>query len=82
MLLVSLVNEDGEDVKEKLLSTVFDKREEEREEGSVTEGGGVASADEATMNHTIASSELTTLTVCVTFVSIYGSVYGHDVSPG
>ena len=83
MLLVSLVNEDGEDVEEKLLSTVHDKREEEREEGSVTEGGGgAASADEATMNHTTALPELTTLTVCMTFVSTYGPVYGHDVSPG
>ena len=82
MLLVSIIDKDGEDIEQKLLKTVHDKGEEEREEGSVTEAGQTVSADEAIMNHTTASPELTTLTVCVTFVSTYGPVYGHDVSPG
>ena len=76
MLLVSLVDENGLDIEEKLLSSVYEKREEEKD------GGKDTSADEATFSGTIASPELTTMTVCVTFVSPYGAVYGHDVSPG
>lgn len=80
MLLVSLVDESGEDI-EKLLSSFHEKREEdkEREKESVREGGG---ANEVTLNGTTASPELVTMTVCVTYVSPYGVVYGHDVSPG
>lgn len=69
MLLVSLVNEDGENIEEKLLS-VDHKGEEE--EGAVSKGDSDFTA----------SPEPTTLTVCVTFVSIHGLVYGHNVSPG
>ena len=70
VLLVSLVNEDGEDIEEKLhgrtpsLSPL-------QEQCSVP-----ACRSDATV-----SPELTTLTVCVTFLSIDGEVYGH-VSPG
>jgi hypothetical protein len=65
VLLVSLVNEDGEDIEKKLLSTVPEEREEE------------GSANEREV-----SPEPTTLTVCVTFLSMHGEVYGHNVSPG
>ena len=74
VLLVSLVNKDGEDIEEKLLSSIDEERVEKREEGSLTEGGGKAASN--------GSASPTTLTVCVTFVSTGGPVYGHDVSPG
>lgn len=69
VLLVSLVNEDGEDIEEKLHGQTPPLSPQEQ--CSVP-----ASRTDAT-----ASPELTTLTVCVTYLSIHGAVYGHNISP-
>ena len=86
MLLVSLQDEQGEDVEEKLLSRVQppddSSGEKEGESGAYVNGGEATSSDEATLNHTSVPPEHRQLSVCVTYVSPSGIVYGHDVSPG
>ena len=79
MLLVSLVNEDGEDIEEKLHGRISPLSPHGRQTPPLSpqEQCSVPTC----RSDTTASPELTTLTVCVTYLSIHGEVYGHNISP-
>lgn len=75
VLLVSLVDEEGADVEKKLVELIPTLSLSQSEEVERSDSGSAASQSHST---SVADS----MTVCVTFVSEEGIVFGHDVSPG
>ena len=74
VMLVSLVDEEGTDVEKKLielLPTLSQSEEGER---------NIDSDSAAIQSHSTSVAD--SMSVCVTFVSEEGIVFGHDVSPG
>ena len=75
VLLVSLVDEEGTDI-EKNLVELIPTRSHSQSEEVLREDSGCAS------NQSHSTSVADSMSVCVTFVSEEGIVFGHDVSPG
>ena len=75
VLLVSLVDEEGMDVEKKLVELIPTLSHSQSEEVKRNDSGSAA-------NQSHSTSVADTMSVCVTFVSKEGVVFGHDVSPG
>lgn len=75
VLLVSLVDEEGMDVEKKLVEMLSPFSQSPSEEEERNDSGCATN-----QSHSTTVADL--VSVCVTFVSEEGIVFGHDVSPG